>query len=129
MHTNPILITFCSILYYKDLDEYLHRFRAERRTLMKTEKFFLTDELVVMKTFGGRRLSLRGETKRYNRLVVNRWHLWLRLSLNREITYMRRNNLICKREDSQTSFSMIARIKSKVRNLSIKKKNESVICV
>jgi len=129
VHTNPILITFCSILYYKDLDEYLHRFRTERRTLMKTDASFLADELVVMKNFGGRRLSLRDETKKYNRLVVNRWHLWLRLSLNREITYMRRNNLKCKREDSRTSVSLIARIKSKVQSLSIKKKNESVICV
>ena len=121
VHTNPILITFCSILYYEDLNEYLHRFQVERRGLMSSEPAIRADEIVEMKSFGRRRLSVHDEPRKYRRLVLNRWHLWLRLSLNKEIIYMRQNNLRKKRDGNQISVGMIARMKLKVQNLRIKK--------
>lgn len=37
-HTNPVLICFCSILYYKDLNEHLRRYRNEKRRILEIEK-------------------------------------------------------------------------------------------
>lgn len=33
MHTNPILLSFCSILYYKNLREHIRQFKLERRKI------------------------------------------------------------------------------------------------
>ena len=76
MHTNPILISFCSILYYKHLDQYVKRYVKEK---MKIEKD-LKGVVVELKNFDGRQLSRNKtnstnapikEYKTYCKVIVN----------------------------------------------------------
>ena len=118
MHTNPILITFCSILYYKDLGEHLHRFKVERRNHIIKDPTILdadSDKHVEMNHFG-RRLSTHFESRNYNKTVLNRWHLWIRLSMNKELIYLRQNNFRRKHKD-QPSIGILPKIKMKFQEL------------
>ena len=97
MHTNPILISFCSILYYKHLDEYVKQYVKEK---MKIEKD-LKGVVVELKKFDGRRLPRnntnpknepKNNPKTYCKIIVNRWHLLIKLEQNRILLRYRKNN-------------------------------------
>lgn len=85
VHTNSILTTFCSILYYKDLNEYIHRYRAERRMLTIKASESQKYDLAMYKF--GRRLSELDDSEKhiefgmtYNKIILNRWHLYVMMS-------------------------------------------------
>lgn len=150
MHTNPIIICFCSILYYKGLTEHLHRYKKQRRALM------LNGELesgmrVEMRDFTGRlsispikldepsghshldgdgqnenatsRIKLMKRT--YKTQVLIRWHLFLRMTLNKEIIKYRRVNL--RKRDKQPPLQEGVLSKIKKRILGIFQKPNEVI--
>ena len=103
MHTNPIIICFCSVLYYKHLAEHIRRYKIQKRDLNLDENE--SDELFVKLTKFNGRLSISEaaeqiplsnmymslDNKRiYNKKIVNRWHLFLRLNLNKELMVYRK---------------------------------------
>jgi len=91
-HTNPILVCFCSLLYYPDLSEHLRRFKIEKQAILASEE--LDSRMVLkLKKFVGFLPACPGVDREYNVLVVNRWHLILRLSLNKELTVYRQHYL------------------------------------
>jgi hypothetical protein len=128
MHTNPIIICFCSLLYYKGLDaEYLlERFKIERKNrnslvrnvenrkminlvkLHKRRRVSINDSYESSKNSevsnrsdvmmnkqneenkDKNNLELANKLGAYNRRVLIRWHLLLRMSLNPEIIKYRK---------------------------------------
>ena len=95
MHTNPILICFCSILYYRDLAEHIRRYKIEKELVksMRLSKNEANDEKVqfFLKKFGGKlSKELHNETSNhitsdnkrskrvYNKFIVNRWHVLIK---------------------------------------------------
>ena len=117
MHTNPILVTFCSILYYKDLGVHIKLYKIERNLLRvdSVEKFFF------MKTFSGKlpnethKNQENKTTKTYKKHIVNRWHVLVKLSLNKELIQFRRHNL--RREINYEDVSIYKQIKDKISQL------------
>ena len=109
VHTNPIIICFCSVLYYKHLAEHIRRYKIQKRDLNLNENE--SDELFVKLTKFNGRLSISEAAEQiplsnmymsldsrriYNKKIVNRWHLFLRLNLNKELMayrkYLYQNN-------------------------------------
>ncbi len=98
-HTNPILVCFCSLLYYKDLSEHLRRFKVEKQNILNSEE--LDCRMVFkLKKFVGFLPPCATVERDYDRLIVNRWHLMLRLAVNRELTVYRGHYLERKRKRS-----------------------------
>ena len=113
VHTNPILICFCSILYYRDLAEHIHRFKNEKKilaismmnkeninqnTLDEAEIYFFINKL------GGQHakdslnrsepeFSSSRTKKQYKKYLVNKWHVMLRLTRNKELIQYRRHHI------------------------------------
>ena len=116
MHTNPIIICFCSILYYKHLAEHIRRYKIQKRDLNLNENE--SDELFVKLTKFNGRLSISEHehqsltnmytssngTRLYNKAIVNRWHVLLRLSINKELTFYRKHNIAPKIKTNSPSF-------------------------
>jgi len=127
MHTNPIIICFCSILYYKDLSEHLRRYKKQRRDFMngidsngihvQVNKFTgrLSDGSINLddddKMMSRKKLIRRN----YNTRVVMRWHLYLRMSLNKDIIKYRKM-YINKNKNIQIE-SLIGKIKKNITNI------------
>lgn len=127
MHTNPIIICFCSILYYKNLGEHLRRYQKQRRALVNSGEFEKNVKIELTE-FTGRlpdeesvSLSLDDDAsmaqkrlirKKYKTIVVIRWHLFLTMTLNKEIIkYRKRNNV---KEKKGTQESLINKIKKRI---------------
>jgi hypothetical protein len=106
------LISFCSLLYYKDLNEHIRRHKIEKilipldETVMKScilrpSKFEKRPE------FGEHRHPFVKNPniylKSYDRRVLIRWHLLLRLSLNPELTRMRKHLIESKKNEKKNS--------------------------
>lgn len=95
-HTNPVLICFCSILYYRDLSEHLRRYRNEKRRILETEEIDYR-MIFKLKKFNG---YLPPDTNRkqiYSKKNLNKWHLLLRLSLNKELIDYRGTQIALKK--------------------------------
>ena len=114
MHTNPILICFCSILYYRNLAEHIRRYKIEKELVKALETKNANKEIYFkLKTFSGYPLlndpssnEEKWTTKTcYSQHVKNRWHLIIRLSLNKELIQYRRHNLNTKNEN-ESLFSL-----------------------
>jgi hypothetical protein len=117
VHTNPILVSFCSILYYKDLGVHIKLYKKEKNLLKvdSVERFFF------MKKFSGK-LSNETQknqenktTKIYKKHIINRWHVLVKLSLNKELIQFRRHNL--RREINYEHLSTFKQIKDKIYQL------------
>ena len=104
MHTNPILICFCSILYYRELAEQIRRYRIEKEIVKAMDSFSSDGEIYFsLEEFTGklRNEPLKGKSstkdqlkiKIYKKHILNRWHLYLRLTLNKELIAYRGHNL------------------------------------
>jgi len=126
VHTNPILICFCSILYYPDLAEHLRRYKIEKKIVQVMEmnncdddiyfslrKFRgkLTKEFVLNKKLGEKQILKK---KVYNQLVLNRWHLFIRLNLNKELIPFRSHNLRKKKKTKPKLSRVIAKLSKKI---------------
>ena len=122
MHTNPILICFCSILYYRDLGEHIRRYRIEKQIVKAKETNNLDDEVYyLIKKFGGKLVIndsfLKEKSsddrilrkKIYNQLIVNRWHVLLRLSINKELIPYRQHNI--KKMNKIQNISLFTKIR------------------
>lgn len=116
MHTNPIIICFCSVLYYKHLEEHIKRYRKAKRLANEEtdDEFFFK-----LAKFKGR-LSLTGPTdpsevklnhdRIYTKRIVNKWHLFLRLHLNKELIQYRKENII--KKEKPEKVNIITKIKA-----------------
>ena len=105
MHTNPILICFCSILYYRELAEQIRRYRIEKEIVKAMDSISSDGEIYFsLKAFTGKlrnepfeplkgKSSPRDQFKIYKKHILNRWHLFLRLTLNKELIVYRGHNL------------------------------------
>jgi len=118
VHTNPILICFCSILYYQDLAEHIRRYRMEKKIIKAIEKNNLNEEIhYSLKKFSGKLLNEPEKSdegpilkkKIYKQLVLNRWHVLLRLTLNKELIVYRRHNI--RKKTKIYPISIFARVK------------------
>jgi hypothetical protein len=104
VHTNPILICFCSILYYRELAEQIRRYRIEKEIVKRMDSTSSDGEIYFsLKEFTGklRNEPLKGRSstndqlkiKVYKKHILNRWHLFVRLTLNKELIAYRGHNL------------------------------------
>jgi hypothetical protein len=134
VHTNPVLICFCSILYYRDLAEHIKRYRAEKEILKTLDTSGFGDEIYFsLKPFIGKLINesiLKEKSqekqflkrKSYQQLVLNRWHVLLRLALNKELIKYRRHNLHKKNKiESVSLLKKIIQMVSKKISLFTKK--------
>lgn len=108
-HTNPVLICFCGMLYYKGLSEHLTRYKKEKRHILETEEIDYR-MLFQLKKFTGFLPKVKDE-KVYNRRILNKWHLLIRLTMNQELIAFRKQFLVVK---EKTSFFGAATIKQLV---------------
>ena len=135
MHTNPIIICFCSLLYYKDLSEHIQRYKKQRRALMNGENIDANNVRVSLNKFNGRlsegNVSLdRNNTKHelvapsekrklmlrnYNPRILTRWHLYLRMTLNKEIIKYRKIYMV--HREKKPKIGLVQKIKNKVTGL------------
>lgn len=149
MHTNPIIICFCSILYYKDLSEHLRRYRKQRRMLASNGEFAGADVKVQMNEFTGRlceddfglaaahpngggasnggfddSISARKQLIRreYKTQVVIRWHLFAIMSMNKDLIKYRKIKKV-KREKREKE-GVLGKIKKRVQSLCCRKKED-----
>ena len=126
VHTNPILLCFISILYYKNLDEHIQMYRFEKYHMNNEID---DDEFLNLKKFKGRLAhhhhsigfkgtiadddvikksakslpnshkhdemltELKENKKVTNKMIVNRWHVFLILSQNMALIQYRKHNI------------------------------------
>jgi hypothetical protein len=105
VHTNPILICFCSILYYPELGEFVRRYKIERKILLsryakQTETEKIKKAHVRINEFSGR-LSFSDEifkpkvkSKSYKTRCIIRWRLLVILNWNKELISLRKHHLV-----------------------------------
>lgn len=111
MHTNPIIICFCSILYYKDLAEHVRRYRLERKAATGDG---LASHRVnfELNKFKGRLSTGQAQyckvRKEYKKIVLIRWHLFLRLHLNKELIKLRKHYVNKKKKHSSSKKTNLA---------------------
>jgi hypothetical protein len=132
VHSNPILTTFCSLLYYKDLSKHLrlHKIEKLRKPLdeslkdhyeLRPSRFTQEPEQteLLLHPFVRRftDLTLYKTRKTYNKRVVNKWHLLVRLSLNIELTVHRKHRIRAKSNSGLNVFQKIKNNLLKRRNL------------
>ena len=100
MHTNPILLSFCSLLYYRNLQDHIRNYIIEKKSV--EDKFNLSDEFIFrIDKFTGRVeiSAIERETKtrkNYKKNVVNKWHVMLMLQRNKTLIKYRAHNIIKK---------------------------------
>lgn len=73
-HTNPILITFCCLLSYRDLSEHLLAFSKSTKKKQSKE----ITQFIHGLEYSNRRLNCLTKLigiKKYNKRIVNKWHL------------------------------------------------------
>ena len=130
MHTNPILICFCSLLYYKDLSEHLRRYKIQRRAVLSSPEFDATNTKIYLSKFTGRLYEPispssfhRTPTKNYKTRVVIRWHLYLRMTLNKDIIKYRKVHAT--KHEKKRPIGFIEIFRNEIFGLSYKKPNEN----
>jgi hypothetical protein len=141
VHSNPIIITFCSLLFYKDLNDHLrnHRIEKLKKPLDQSlEEFYILrpsdfykkplDEYILHPFIG--KTSYQPK-KSYDQKILNRWYLFLRLSLNIELTIFRKQRIKKEIVSSKLSpsnvFVMVKKIKHKLIDKKEKQIDEIVI--
>ncbi len=115
MHTNSILICFCSILYYKDLAEHIRRYRIEKSYILSKNypiAFNFEQVSFFIKEFTGKlsddnKIIKEEDTKIYNKKILNKWHLFVRLSLNQELIQYRSHNIKIKSRRKQLNLCCV----------------------
>ncbi len=97
VHTNPILITFCSILYYKNLRNHVNNYKLERKHV---QDYYNLDEndSIIMSRFTGKSSQVKMNTnhiakKIYNKFIVNKWHVILFIHKNKSLIRFRSHNI------------------------------------
>ena len=106
MHTNPVLLSFCSLLYYKNLQIQIKNYKKERRNI--EEKINMNNKFSFrIKKFTGRVLDSAAENeallkRKYKKNILNKWHLLLMLHRNKSLIKYRSSNLI-KRVNEKTN--------------------------
>ena len=104
-HTHPVLLVFCSILYYNNLD--VDRILRSRRKQI----IDVADNMQMQK------MKLI-----YNKRIVNRWCLALIMTRNPQLTALRYHNMMrIKTEEKKTAFE---NFQIKVKELFRKKDDE-----
>ena len=85
------MICFCSVLYYKDLAEHIRRYRTEKNSILRNEHIidYNLIELRMKKFIGLLPYKSESNKRKYNKRILNKWHLILRLALNKELTIYR----------------------------------------
>ena len=109
-HTHPLLLVFCSILYYKDLDvdQILRRNRKEKLP----KRIDVADDMEMQK------MKLV-----YNKRIVNRWFLALKMTKNPQLIVQRYHNMMrIKTEEKKSAFK---NLQDKVKKLFRKKDKEN----
>ena len=114
MHTNPTLISFCSILYYNHLDKHVKRYLIEKRKIEEKSK----EVTVQLKGFDGRLRSkiIKKGSKTYCKIIVNRWHLLVILDKNKIL-------LAYRKRENNFNFETINQMRKLNTNLSTFKEN------
>ena len=116
MHTNPILISFLSILYYKDLNDHIRQFRIERNNLMKEH---LNPKAIKINKFNGKlktsdvsfQLQSKKIMRNYNKTILNRWCLYITLSNNFNLLIYRKHNILKNNEDTPKQKRILEKLK------------------
>lgn len=85
MHSNSILLCFCSLLCYENLSDHIHHYKAERKLFKSENKSFK------IKEFDG--LNNRIKTRTYNQKILNKWCLLIVLNNNPSLIRCRKHNL------------------------------------
>ena len=133
MHTNPIIICFCSILYYKGLSEHLKRYRQQRHELLASGDLDNASIKIYPSKFTGQLSGTGSERptgsghltsdvekaassnrllkRNYKTRVVIRWHLYLRMTLNKEIIKYRK--IYMKQREKKPEVGILQKIKQK----------------
>jgi hypothetical protein len=126
VHTNPILLTFVSILYYQDLGEHIKMHKLEKHRLNKELK--TNDEYLKMKTFTGSQYIFNNdviesnnnqssggqfnlkkiEKKSFrNKTIINKWHLILMLCRNKSLIKYRKIHIKPNIEKKKSEGSLL----------------------
>jgi hypothetical protein len=99
VHTNPILITFCSILYYKNLRNHIDNYKIEREFITDNYNFDKNKYSLRVKKFDGKSSSIISNTinqsnkKQYNKYIVNKWHVLVFIHNNKSLLRYRAHNI------------------------------------
>ena len=117
MHTNPILITFVNLLYYKKLQEFLRRHHREKRDYLARNPDTKPQQLKLGHFRGLLPPHKRGpEAISYNQSIVSKWHLLCFLNKNRGLIMMRKHNIL-REEIKEARLGFIRRLKAKLNEL------------
>ena len=102
MHTNPILITFCSILYYKNLRNHIDNFKLERQFIKNNYNYNQNEFSLRVKKFDGKSSLIKSNNdnndqssfkKKYNQFIVNKWHVLIFIHNNKSLIRYRAHNI------------------------------------
>ena len=99
MHTNPILITFCSILYYKNLRNHIDNYKLERQFIKNNYNYNQNEFSLRVATFDGKSGLIKSNTndqsikKKYNQFIVNKWHVLVFIHNNKSLLKYRAHNI------------------------------------
>ncbi len=129
MHTNSILVCFCSILYYKDLAVHIKRFVLERSQLKARALIDHHEKYYFMRNFSGKLTQIPvkpdlGQVKEdeastssegmhqktYKKSIVNKWHVFVKLSMNKGLIQFRHHNIKSRKAASVETESLFKRI-------------------
>ena len=118
MHTNPIILTFCSILYYRDLGEHIRRHFKEKNKISKrildNESYsvhmrsftgILTEEIIKP---GDIKIKNKKSQKSYNKTILNKWYLLLMLHYNKQLIRYRKSHI--KKKKNKEKKSLISKL-------------------
>lgn len=131
MHTNPIIITFVSIMYYKKLDEFIRRHHIEKRIYLSQNP----DKKLRLSVFRGflpiesptdpflKKMNIGYSQNVYNKKIVNKWHLIWFLSKNKSLCVLRKHNFIKEEEEEEEQKTgFVEKVKLKLKSCCSKKK-------
>ena len=116
MHTNPILITFCSILYYKNLRNHIDNYKIEREFITDNYNFDKNKYSLRVKKFDGKSSSIISNTinqsnkKQYNKYIVNKWHVLVFIHNNKSLLRYRAHNI--RNKETEKKIGILQKIKS-----------------
>jgi hypothetical protein len=105
VHTNPVLIAFCSLLYYKNLRDHVHNYRIERKCI--ENGINMNDEFrIKIVEFTGKPIAIQQDTKHkaYKKFIVNRWCVILMLHYNKSLIKYRKHHLKKIEQIEKSSF-------------------------
>jgi hypothetical protein len=119
VHTNPILITFCSILYYKNLRNHIDNYKLERQFIKNNYNYNQNEFSLRVKKFDGKSSLIKSNNdnndqssfkKKYNQFIVNKWHVLIFIHNNKSLLRYRAHNIRKKQIVEKIGF--IQKIKS-----------------